>query len=262
MSGLQRFGVNTAGRDFAVGDVHGHFTRLHKALDAAGFNPAIDRLFSVGDLVDRGPESAEVDTWLAKPWFHAVRGNHEQMAIDAYRFDPDGRVGDQHLANGGAWIYVRSSVEQVCYVQILADLPLIIEVETPQGLVGIVHADCPLPSWQMLQAWANGDMPGLRNVEQAVQWSRSRITQDQAHGVDGVRAVVVGHTPVRRPVILGNVYHIDTGGWMDGHFTLLNLHTLETIPPTDPKLKWDWDQNDDATQIANDENVSRHVGGD
>ena len=65
MNKLQRFELNTAGRDFGVGDIHGYFTKLQAALDAIGFNPAVDRLFSVGDLVDRGPESAEVDTWLA-----------------------------------------------------------------------------------------------------------------------------------------------------------------------------------------------------
>ncbi|MBP5144082.1 metallophosphoesterase, partial [Pseudomonas chlororaphis] len=74
MNKIQRFEINTAGRDFAVGDIHGHFTKLQAALDAVQFDPTVDRLFSVGDLVDRGPESADVDTWLAKPWFHAVRG--------------------------------------------------------------------------------------------------------------------------------------------------------------------------------------------
>jgi serine/threonine protein phosphatase 1 len=49
--------------------------------------------------------------------------------------------------------------------------------------------------------------------------------------VRGVRALVVGHTPVMSPTILGNVYHIDTGGWTPrGYFTLLDLATLRTTP--------------------------------
>ncbi|KQQ60134.1 serine/threonine protein phosphatase [Pseudomonas sp. Leaf127] len=239
MTVLKRFERNTVGRDFAVGDIHGHFTRLQAALDAVGFDPATDRLFSVGDMVDRGPESEQVDTWLAKPWFHAIRGNHEQMAIDAYRADSDGRAAGFHLRVGGAWLYARSSVEQACYVELLADLPLVIEVETPEGLIGIVHADCPFPSWTTLQEWAGGGS-GFRNVEEACQWSRSRVDLQQDHGVADIRAVVVGHSVVRRPAVLGNVYHIDTGGWMDGRFTLLDLHTLQSHPPIDPKLSWDW----------------------
>ena len=51
---------NALGRDFAVGDVHGCFTRLQQGLDQLGFDPTRDRLFSVGDLVDRGPECESV----------------------------------------------------------------------------------------------------------------------------------------------------------------------------------------------------------
>jgi serine/threonine protein phosphatase 1 len=60
-----------------VGDIHGHFQRLQQCLEAVGFDPAVDRLFSVGDLVDRGPHSEAALDWLAQPWFHAVQGNHE-----------------------------------------------------------------------------------------------------------------------------------------------------------------------------------------
>jgi len=39
----------------------------------------VDQLFSVGDLVDRGPESHRVLEWLARPWFFAICGNHDFM---------------------------------------------------------------------------------------------------------------------------------------------------------------------------------------
>ncbi len=242
MNRVDCYKINEKGRDFAVGDIHGCFTKLQAALDAVQFNTEIDRLFSVGDLVDRGPESERVDTWLAKPWFHAVRGNHEQMAVDAYRADPGGRVRDMHLINGGTWLYARSSVERACYSELLADLPLVIEVWTPAGLVGIVHADCPYDNWSEF-TWAveHGGPMESDHVAAMAQWSRKRITEESQQVVRGVRAVVVGHTPVQQPAVLGNVYHIDTGGWMGGHFTLLDLHTLEALPPMDPKMNWDWD---------------------
>ena len=63
---------NEQGRDFAVGDVHGCFTRLQDSLGRMGFDASRDRLFSVGDLVDRGPESEAALEWLAQPWFFAV----------------------------------------------------------------------------------------------------------------------------------------------------------------------------------------------
>lgn len=59
---------NLAGRDFAVGDVHGTFSALQTAFDSIGFDPTVDRLLCCGDLVDRGPESHRVEAWLEKSW--------------------------------------------------------------------------------------------------------------------------------------------------------------------------------------------------
>lgn len=228
MNEVQRFNINTTGRDFAVGDIHGHFTRLQAALDAIDFDPAVDRLFSVGDLVDRGPESMDVDTWLLrKPWFHAVRGNHEQMTIDSYNA---GRASDEcamHFTNGGAWFYGLSRVEQACYSNLFAELPLVIEVETADGLIGIVHADVPRGSWSdLIEALADDDTEA-EHVAAMCLWSRRRITNENHDGVSGLRAVIVGHTVVHQPVVLGNVYYIDTGVCMGGHFTLMELSTLK-----------------------------------
>lgn len=85
MSRFLRLAANTQGRDLAVGDIHGHFGRLVMCLEQAGFDPAVDRLFSVGDLVDRGPYSEAALQWLDRPWFHAVQGNHEALAITYLR---------------------------------------------------------------------------------------------------------------------------------------------------------------------------------
>ena len=73
-------------------------------------------------------------------------------------------------------------------------------------------------------------------------WSRSRVENRDMTPVSDMRAVVVGHTPLRQPMVLGNVHHIDTGGWFpdgSGYFTLLELGTLTTIPATRPELLQD-----------------------
>ena len=53
------FGVDTDGPDLVVGDVHGCFRTLARALDAMEYEAGYGRLFGVGDLVNRGPHSAE-----------------------------------------------------------------------------------------------------------------------------------------------------------------------------------------------------------
>ena len=149
VSRVKRFAANTAGRDFAVGDIHGHFTRLQAALDAVGFDPAADRLFSVGDLVDRGPECEDVIKWLNKPWFHPVRGNHDDYVC---RFDTCD-IGNW-MYNGGVWFVGLPLTEQQNYQVIFQELPIAIEVETAQGLIGIVHADCPFhPGGSFAMNW-------------------------------------------------------------------------------------------------------------
>lgn len=236
---VHRYPPNEQGRDFAVGDIHGHFTLLQQALDAAGFDPAVDRLFSVGDLVDRGPECCDVLAWLAKPWFHAVRGNHDDYVC---RFDTCDI--DNWVYNGGAWFAGLAWDEQREFAAQFRDLPVAIEIETAAGMVGIVHADCPFGSWDELinELYHPESAQRLKLVKNTLMWSRSRIEQSNDDHVEGLRALICGHTPLKHPVVLGNVHHIDTAGWMPekgGYFTLLNLNTLETIPPMPAKINWE-----------------------
>ncbi|MDX3907301.1 MAG: metallophosphoesterase [Pigmentiphaga sp.] len=223
---LARYARNDRGRDFAVGDIHGHFTRLAAELDRIGFDPAADRLFSVGDLVDRGPECEQALDWLTRPWFYAVRGNHEDIAIRYAKGNPVDIAS--YVVNGGAWFVTLDPARRPEFAQAFSRLPLAIEVETHAGPVGIVHADSPVRDWNRL---------GLalrlrRTARDRAMWTRDRLQRQDASGVAGLRALVVGHTPVEAPVVLGNVYHIDTGGWMEeGRFTLLNLATLDVASP-------------------------------
>ena len=57
---VHRYPRNDSGRDFVVGDLHGCFAQLRAELEARHFDPQRDRLFAVGDLVDRGPQSDRV----------------------------------------------------------------------------------------------------------------------------------------------------------------------------------------------------------
>ena len=48
---------------WAIGDIHGCFETLQRLLERVEFAPARDRLWLVGDLVNRGPRSLEVLRW-------------------------------------------------------------------------------------------------------------------------------------------------------------------------------------------------------
>jgi serine/threonine protein phosphatase 1 len=112
----------------------------------------------------------------------------------------------------------------------LSVLPLVIELETAEGLVGLVHAECPFDDWNAFTSKLEAPAVDSRYLDQIIglaQWSRNRIMNNFDGEVQGVRAVVVGHTPMRQMTSLGNTIFIDTMGWRDeGAFTILDAATL------------------------------------
>lgn len=210
---FKRFDKNAKGRDFVIGDIHGCFDAVRNVLSDPGvqFDEATDRLFSVGDLVDRGPDCIEAIDWIAKPWFHAVRGNHEQMAIGVAAGKHDLA---NYLVNGGAWFLALEDSRQQLVASILDTLPVCIEVDTDDGLVGIVHADIGGNDWRGFVEGLNGI--GVSNnrrkamLEDAL-WCRDRVQGNRSGDVEGLLRMYVGHTPVKQATSLGNVVYVDTG---------------------------------------------------
>ena len=230
MHKTQSFSPNKIGRDFIVGDIHGHFKLLELLLKKSSFDGSVDRIFSVGDLIDRGPDSIDVMVWLQKPWFHAVRGNHEQMVIDCV--SGNGDIA-RHSRNGGAWFYKLSPIFQQTLSDALQNLPLIIEVELTDGRkIGIVHAETPLThnndTWQSAKDAITGQFgePHQRLALEKALYARRKIESLDEVLIQGIDQVYVGHSTVPSVMYLGNTIYIDTGcSFDDGALTLIELTT-------------------------------------
>ena len=223
---IARFQKNLVGRDFVVGDVHGMFLHLQQLLDSVEFDPRLDRLFSVGDLVDRGPASHEALNWLDQQWFCACRGNHEQFALES---DDAEQLELWVNYNGGEWWLKLDEQQQQLFRSSFAKMPLAIEVMTAVGVVGIVHADVhPHCSWaNFTELLESGDEDALFYA----LWSRMRVSGEICHAVaGGVDRVYCGHTPTKETVQVGNVWFIDTGavysceGYQGARLTLVQIH--------------------------------------
>lgn len=153
---------NMHGRDFVVGDLHGAFDFLREALSRVRFDATRDRLFFVGDLVNRGQQSAEAGYWLEMPNVFSSRGNHDQSFIDLRALkrgellNPPKEIQRKHSPNDREYGALRDMIERWAQgtpehtlariESAMRKLPLAIEIagrhpDDPPCV--IIHSDIP-----------------------------------------------------------------------------------------------------------------------
>lgn len=206
---------NHSGRDFILSDLHGHRTLLEIELAAVKFDASVDRLISVGDLIDRGPDSDNCLELLDEPWFWCVRGNHEQMMIDAIESQSD-MHWSRWLMNGGAWSLEHDESVLRNWAVSLNYLPLTITLPRHGSMIGICHAEYASEHWE-----DRFELNGQLGAD--LIWGRSRLKHDQADLIQGVDWVFSGHTIVPEVTKLGNSVFIERGVFLKNPLTLINL---------------------------------------
>lgn len=222
---FQKYETNEYGRDFVCGDIHGCFTDLEDGMKRIKFDTKKDRMFCVGDLTDRGPESSRAIHFLKADWFIPVMGNHEDMILQCYR-DKEAPVY-WHIQNGGEWIRHQSTQWIDEYIYFIEKLPLAIQV----GRFGIVHSFVPkCVGWDDFVTNAEQ----YRNI---ILWRRYMKYNEI---IEGIEVVFAGHTIHKNPVRFGSVMDIDTGAFLkywdgyDGRLTVV-------------KIKHSWTENNPAS---------------
>lgn len=226
---IHEYDKNLLGTDYFVGDLHGCYNQLMSQLTILKFDESKDRLFCVGDMIDRGPDSLKCLGLIEKDWFFSILGNHEQMMLDHISRVGDSEVHPSELMfardiwyqNGGNW-YFELPPEMKLYADKLAkkmndELPNGIQV----GDIGMVHAECMLDDWDMFKI----DTGSL--LRESAMWARNRINYGKKTIVKNIKAVVVGHTPVEQFQVLGNHVYIDSGAVFN--YNGLTIMTYEAI---------------------------------
>ena len=224
-SHVRMCGVNRHGRDFVVGDVHGCFRTLERALAKLSFDAAHDRLFGVGDLVERGPHSLQASNWLERHFAAVTLGNHDRAALSWL----EARLrGSAPPAEG--WIQVLDPREHQCWHEALLRMPLALTIETPYGRVGVVHAEAPHPDWDratvLLEA---GEACHIDDALLGFEEYTPAILEMKKQPVAGVRALVSGHFVVEDVTVRANRWNLDTGaGFADrNRLSLLEVNARE-----------------------------------
>jgi len=131
---------------YAIGDVQGCLDPLHRLLEAVSFDPAADRLWFVGDLVNRGPRSLETLRFVRDLGSAAVTtlGNHDLHLLAAREGIRDERDNDTLRP-----IFAADDGDEL--LTWLRKQPLI-HHDVQLGFV-LVHAGIH-PSWELAEAEA------------------------------------------------------------------------------------------------------------
>lgn len=153
---------------YAIGDVQGCYSALRRLLDVLRFDPAHDILWLVGDLVNRGPQSAEVLRFvMALPQAVAVLGNHD-LHLLAVAADKSMIRSSDTLTD------ILSAPDREALLAWLRQRPLL-HHDADLGYT-LIHAGL-LPQWSLGQAMAYA-----REAETAIVASTSNDLLDSLYG--------------------------------------------------------------------------------
>lgn len=217
-------------RVYAIGDIHGRldlFETMIKAIeeDDAAAVKARTTVVLLGDLVDRGPDSAGVVArarrWKEQRDIRILAGNHEEMFLLSFgkknvlrhflRFG-----GRETLASYGIEAEPKSKKD----LDALQDL---MREKVPQRDIDFIREmedTVVIGDYAFVHAGIVPEVPIDRQKGEDLRWIREPfLSSETRHS----HMIVHGHTIYDKPEIRDNRIGIDTGAFASGHLTALVL---------------------------------------
>jgi serine/threonine protein phosphatase 1 len=218
-------------RVYAVGDIHGRLDLMlpllaHIRADSVSRRPLDTHVVMLGDLVDRGPYSAETVEFMismrpAFATFHCLMGNHEEAMIRAMDAAAD-RTENQWLKFGGYETLASYGVPVAMLGEELPPAEVIRNYIPERHRLFLEQLPDSLRFGDYLFVHA-GVRPGLPlNVQDPsdMRWIRDEFLDYRG---DLGAFVVHGHTITNEPSVQVNRVGIDTGAYRSGTLTALGL---------------------------------------
>ncbi len=222
--------VPTGTRYYVVGDIHGRLD-LYEALiaaieqDDAAARPAESRVVLLGDLVDRGPDSAGVlartRAWQQQRNVRVLAGNHEEMFLAAFE-KPEAL---RHFVKHGGRETIMSyglSKKQFGALDVdamFALLPRLVP-DNERDYIASFEAMIIAGDYCFVHAGVDPAQPLAEQKRSDLLWIRDRFL---SHEGPLEKVVVHGHTIFDRVMDCGNRIGIDTGAFRSGVLTALVL---------------------------------------
>lgn len=217
-------------RVYAVGDIHGRLDLLEPLVaaieaDDSARGSADTTLVLLGDLVDRGPDSAGVLAFArALAARHRVRilaGNHEEMFLGSLEKLETLR---QFIKHGGRETILSYPVDPAVYRELTLEetQALVRDIVPEEDLAFMRRFEDRFVIGDYLFVHA-GIMPGVpldAQKTETLRWMREPFLSYRGdHGW----CVVHGHTITEDVVVTPNRIGIDTGAYASGRLTALGL---------------------------------------
>lgn len=217
-------------RYYAVGDIHGRLD-LYDALIAGieaevAADPSIEaRIVLLGDLVDRGPDSAGViartQAWQQRRSVRVLAGNHEEMFLAAFERPEALRHFVKH---GGRETIMSFGLSKKQFgaqtlEELFERLPSLVSQSVRDYVAGF-EAMIIAGDYVFVHAGIDPDRPLDDQKRSDLMWIRDRFLN---HVGPLEKVVVHGHTIFDRVMDCGNRIGIDTGAFRSGVLTALVL---------------------------------------
>lgn len=217
-------------RVYAIGDIHGRddlFARLITLIegDDANREMAQTTIVLLGDLIDRGRESADViaraRAWARRRKVEIIMGNHEEMLLTS-RVDAD--VVRGFLKFGGIETIQSYGVPfDAIMAADATELQKLLNAAIPQedfdfleGFQQMVRVG----DYLFVHAGIRPDIAIEQQVPQDCRWIREPFLSYRG---DFGAFVIHGHTITREPEVCANRIGIDTGAFASGTLTAIGL---------------------------------------
>lgn len=221
-------------RVYAVGDIHGRldlFQDMIAAIEADDLRrgSAKTTVVLLGDLVDRGPDSAGVieaaRDWSRRRTVRVLTGNHEEMFLDSF---DDVDVLRHFLRYGGRETVLSYPIDRARYRELtLEELQERMRQAVPPEHVEFMRAtedSIVVGDYLFVHAGIRPGVPLAEQKPRDLRWIRERFI---AHDGDHGHVVVHGHTITPEVEEMPNRIGIDTGAFMSGRLTALGLEGSE-----------------------------------
>lgn len=173
---------------WVVGDVHGHLGTFRALIHRLKLNPE-DRVVCLGDMIDRGPDSAGVIDYIrSNPQIICLKGNHELMAIASLQNDGNVELWQPWIERGGrsTWgSYIVRSHGDLYDAKKQFAMDAMWMDNLPNHIV--------LDAFRLVHAGYDPRMPLDLQGDKELLWIRNRF-YDHQYPLDPNRAVVFGHS--------------------------------------------------------------------